>query len=80
MPEAFYVITTGGIALEQSMMNEMTEGQCSDVMNVKRLCKALDIGYTTAYRILQIGKLHSMKVGRSYKIPKFILIEYLRGI
>lgn len=51
-----------------------------DVMSVGQLCEVLNVSGKTAYRILRDGRLHSIKVGRAYKIPKFSLLEYLRGL
>jgi excisionase family DNA binding protein len=79
LPGAFSVVkdsvyVENVIAAESMMFHEYP-----DVLSVTQLCKALNIGYSTALSILQDGKLHSLKVGRAYKIPKFSLVEYLRG-
>jgi len=41
------------------------------------LMKMLNIGRNTAYRLLQNGKLKSIKIGKQYRIPKRFIIEYL---
>ena len=51
-----------------------------DVLSVKQLCEALGISRATAYYILQDGQLHSLKVGRAYRIPKRSLIEYFQTV
>ena len=38
------------------------------------------IGKKTAYELLKDGAIHYMKIGKSFKIPKIYIIEYLIGI
>lgn len=48
-----------------------------DVLTVKELGQALNIGRNTCYRLLQDGTIKSIKVGSSYRIPKNYILEYL---
>jgi len=49
-----------------------------DVVNVDELCKMLGgIGRKSAYALLREKKIGSVKVGRSYRIPKLSVIRYL---
>lgn len=48
-----------------------------DVMNIEQMCEILHISKKTGYRILREGKVHSIKVGRAYRIPKAHLFSYL---
>lgn len=49
-----------------------------DVVNVAQLREMLgNISRKTAYGLLQQGEIHSIIVGRSYRIPKVCVIEYL---
>lgn len=48
-----------------------------DIMSVEQLCSALNIGKNTAYKLLNTKELKSVRVGRSHKIPKIWLIEFL---
>ena len=51
-----------------------------DVVDVEMLCKMLGgISRKLAYRLLATGELRSVRVGRSYRIPKCCVIEYLTG-
>lgn len=51
-----------------------------DVVNVEQLCKMLGgISRKLAYRLLASGELRSVRIGRSYRIPKLCVIEYLTG-
>ncbi len=49
-----------------------------DVVDVDDLCKMLGgISRKLAYRLLADQKIRSVRIGRSYKIPKAYVIEYL---
>lgn len=48
-----------------------------DVLTVKDLCRALQIGKIGAYKLLNAGAIHSFKIGKVYKIPKDSLIAYM---
>ena len=37
------------------------------------------IGKRTAYALLRDGEIRYMKIGKSFKIPKISIIEYLIG-
>ena len=51
-----------------------------DVVEVKELCQMLGgISKKLAYRLLANGEIFSVRVGRSYKIPKMSVIAYLKG-
>lgn len=49
-----------------------------DVVSVDQMCQMLgDISKKTAYQLLQDKKIKSFFVGRSYRIPKIHIMEYL---
>ena len=49
-----------------------------DVVGVDDLCKMLGgISRKLAYRLLSDQEIKSVRIGRSYKIPKVFIIEYL---
>lgn len=48
------------------------------VLKVEDLMQVLYIGRNTAYRLVRSGKIYSVRVGRSYRIPRDALEEYLR--
>lgn len=51
---------------------------CPDVVDVDGLCKMLGgISRKLAYRLLANQEIRSVRIGRSYKIPKICVIEYL---
>ena len=49
-----------------------------DVMTVQHLRAALGIGRLGAYRLLEQGKIQSLKIGNTYKIPKTAVIDYVK--
>ena len=48
-----------------------------DVVSVDILQEMLGICRKNAYLLVKQNKIHSARVGRSYKIPKLCVIEYL---
>lgn len=51
-----------------------------DVVNVEQMCSMLGgIGKKTAYDLLKNGEIRYIKLGRSFKIPKICIIEYIVG-
>lgn len=51
-----------------------------DVVNVEQMCSMLGgIGKKTAYDLLRNGEIRYIKLGKSFKIPKVCVIEFLIG-
>lgn len=51
-----------------------------DVVEVDALCEMLGgISRKLAYRLLSENEIHSVRIGRCYKIPKACIIDYLIG-
>lgn len=51
-----------------------------DVVEVTQLREMLGgISKRLAYQLLVSGEVHSVRIGRAYKIPKTSVIEYLIG-
>jgi excisionase family DNA binding protein len=49
-----------------------------DVVNIKQLCEMLGgIGEKTGYRLLHTGKIKYFTIGRSYRISKIHVIDYI---
>ena len=48
-----------------------------DVVSVDILQEMLGICRKNAYLLIKQNKIHSARVGRSYKIPKLCVVEYL---
>ena len=50
---------------------------CPDVLDVKQVSELLNVSNKTVYRLINEGKLASLKVGRAFKIPKLYLLQYI---
>ncbi len=48
-----------------------------DVLTVDETCTALKIGKNSLYKLLKIGAIKYIKVGRKYLIPKVCLIDFI---
>ena len=47
-------------------------------MNIEDMSKALSISTKTGYKLIREGNITAMKVGRTYRIPKIHLLNYLQ--
>ena len=62
----------------------MSEQSCPNaeslplVLRVEDLMPILQIGRSTAYTLVRSGQIHSVRVGRSYRIPRAAVLNYLR--
>ena len=76
---AFPLLYLGGISVKKQTKERMFS-EYPDVVNVKQMCEMLGgIGMKTAYGLLQNGEIRYMKIGKSFKIPKVSIVEYLLG-
>lgn len=48
------------------------------VLKVEDLMPILQIGRSAAYILVRSGQIHSVRVGRSYRIPREAVLNYLR--
>ena len=48
-----------------------------DVLNIDQMCEILSVSTKTGYAILKKGSVQHLKVGRTYRIPKLSVIEFL---
>jgi excisionase family DNA binding protein len=48
-----------------------------DVLNIEQLSRILGVSTKTIYNLLKNGYIECLKVGRSYRVPKIYLINYL---
>lgn len=49
-----------------------------DILTVEEMRQALGVSTKTGYKLLRENKIDSIKVGRSYRIPKAHLLAYLK--
>ena len=50
-----------------------------DVMDIQQMSAALRVCDKTCYRLLRDGSVSSLRIGRSYRIPKANLLAYLQA-
>ena len=55
------------------MNNDYTE-----LLTVDELCELLKISPTAAYRLVSSGELKCFRIGRSWRIPRECINEYLK--
>ena len=62
-------------------MNEQkqTSADLPRSLHVKDLQVLLSISHNTAYTLVRSGKIRSIRIGRTYKIPLDAFNEYLRN-
>lgn len=49
-----------------------------DVLTIPELQKMLRIGRSTAYRLIKSNDIRSIRIGRSIRIPKQFVMEYMQ--
>ena len=49
-----------------------------DILTIPQVAKALGIGTKAAYTLVNSHQLGAIRVGRSIKVPKFSLEEYVK--
>ena len=49
-----------------------------DVLTVKQVSKMLGISTKTVYKLVRNGSLSSLKVGREFRVPKVVLLNYMK--
>ena len=47
------------------------------VLHVKDIAEILSVSQNTAYALVRSGQIRSIRTGRTYRIPKDAVIEYL---
>ena len=48
-----------------------------DMITIDDLCEILQIGYNTAYSLLNTGAIKGFKIGRIWKIPRLAVEDYI---
>ena len=51
--------------------------QYDDILDLKQFMEYLNIGRTTAYKLLQSGEIKVFRIGKVYKIPRKSVDEYI---
>ena len=48
-----------------------------DIVSVKDVMEMLHLGRVTVYNMLKSGRIHTLRVGKKYVIPKKSVIDFL---
>ena len=48
-----------------------------DLMTISDIQKALGVGRSTAYRLINKGQINHLRIGKAIKIPKRYLIDFV---
>lgn len=51
--------------------------QYDDILDLKQFMEYLNIGRTTAYKLLKSGEIRVFRIGKVYKIPRKSVDEYI---
>lgn len=51
--------------------------QFKDILDINDVQKALGIGRSTAYRLIRCGDIKHLRIGKSIKIPKRFLVDFV---
>lgn len=51
-----------------------------DLLTISELQKVLRTGRTTTYQLIKNNEIKHVKIGKSIKIPKIYVIEYLNNL
>lgn len=60
-----------------SLSNNLTN--YPPVLSVKQVAEILSVSQNTAYALIRSKQIHSIRVGRSYRIPLDAVIKYLNN-
>ena len=58
-------------------MKEDSFANLPDILTIDDLQTALRVGRSTAYKLVQDDQIHSFRIGRSIKVYKRSLVEYI---
>ncbi len=56
----------------------MSEKIYEDLITIEELCCILSIGKNTAYRLLKERKIAAFRIGRTWKIPRKAIWDYIQ--
>ena len=67
------------LLISKTWEEELKKDQLPQILHVKDLQVLLSISHNTAYELVRSGKIRSIRIGRTYKIPLDAFNEYLRN-
>ena len=60
-------------------MSAMKYNEIPAVITVEELAEILRIGRNSAYKLVKSGEIDIIRIGRTIRIPKNALLDYLSG-
>lgn len=51
--------------------------QYDDILDLKQFMEYLNVGRTTAYKLLKSGEINVFRIGKVYKIPRKSVDEFI---
>ncbi len=78
--QALEELETALLGFEDALRGDMPEsqdGRSLELLSIAEVCKALGMGKSWTYRRIRSGEIPSVKLGRSIKIRRGDLEEYL---
>ena len=61
-----------------TMTSSNLQNKYPPVLCVRQVAEILVVSHNTAYELVRSGAIHSVRVGRNYRIPLESVIDYLR--
>ncbi|MCL2400436.1 MAG: helix-turn-helix domain-containing protein [Defluviitaleaceae bacterium] len=61
------------------MNDKISFADFPDVLSIDDVQKALRIGRSMAYKLVNNGEIRHLRIGRLIKIPKQYLVDYIHG-
>jgi len=49
-----------------------------EILDVKQVSKVLGVSTKTVYKLIRVGSLSGMKIGREFRVPKVAVMKYIK--
>ena len=59
--------------------NQETKNEACEALTVQQLADTLQIGRNAAYKLVHSGQLRCITIGRSIRVPRSALTDYLNS-
>jgi excisionase family DNA binding protein len=66
------------MALSSREIYRVTLKQYPNIMNVEQISEIIGVSTKTVYKLIRGGELPCLKVGREYRIPKVMILQYMK--
>jgi excisionase family DNA binding protein len=65
--------------MQEAREEVMTVAEREEVMTVAEVAKLLRVNRKTVEKLIYAGKLHAVKIGRVWRIPRTAVVRFLEG-